>query len=239
MGGGTDGTGARRHHPDDHRGQHPGDPERVHAQATAHRAELLHRVTGGGRHDGGGTGAATERGLLAARPLALQHHGLQDVADERRPLLHSIHPQPVRHRPGSILGNHRSHQLRSEAYAQTRLVMDCQRVDRLAGHQLTPTLRLEQLARRVQLHHSLPADVRKGLHHLLFTGFFLHSAVHHDAGLRQDLHRHQAAPARSCQGHQAQCRADSATGASERRRISQQRDQPQRKQSPRAQAQEA
>ena len=47
-------------------------------------------------------GAPPERCLLCAGEMDLRVHHLQDLADSWRPLLHRLHPQPVRHCPRQV-----------------------------------------------------------------------------------------------------------------------------------------
>ncbi|XP_058796116.1 uncharacterized protein LOC131666983 [Phymastichus coffea] len=215
-----------RHDP----GQLPGDPERVHLPTAAHRAELLHRVAGGGGPGGGDPRDALQRRLPHPRQVGVRHPPVQALADLRRAVLHGEHPKPVRDSPRPVLGHHRPHQLRAEAHAQARARHHRRRLAALGGHQLAAPGRLERLARGAGARHALPAHPAQGLRRLLGARLLLRAAAHHEPGLPRDLpgDEAQAARARQAEPPGAGALGPAPPRPGRHRGVAQLRDQPQR-----------
>jgi len=112
---------------------------------------------------------------------------VQTVANVRRALLHRQHPQSLRDRHGPLLGDHRSHQLRSEAYPQASSRDDRRRVDPLGRHQFAAVSRLERLAGGIGTGYALPTHQTPGLRRILLPGLILHTVAADEPCLSRDL----------------------------------------------------
>ncbi|GIY96076.1 hypothetical protein CEXT_339681 [Caerostris extrusa] len=80
-------------------------------------------------------------------PVEVRLPSLKDVAHVRRPVLHDLHPAPLRHRPGQVLGDSRSHQLRQQEDSEEGARHDCRRLGGQHDHLCPTPHRMERLAR--------------------------------------------------------------------------------------------
>ena len=118
---------------------------------SAECCQLPDRLSGCHRPDGVGAGAAHGGAVPGVKPLDSWADSVRHLHLSGCVVLHLVHPAPVRHRPGQILGDNRAHRLHEEEDAE----------ESRRPHQ-------RHLARRVlhlggaDVDHALPAQQRGG-----------------------------------------------------------------------------
>lgn len=105
----------------------------------------------------------------------------------RRALLHREHTESVRDRARSLLGDHRSYQLRAETNAEEGSSDDSGRVDIVRCDQFAAFGWLERLAGRIGARDTLSVNQKTGLRDLLVVRLVLYSSVVDEPGVSRDL----------------------------------------------------
>ncbi|GIY49760.1 hypothetical protein CEXT_103621 [Caerostris extrusa] len=131
------------------------------------RPKHVHRVSGGRGHHSRHPGDAPECRLHPHVLVEVRITRLQDVAHVRRPVLHGLHPAPLRHRPGQVLVDSRSHELRQQEDSEEGAHHDCCRLGGQHDHLCPIPHRMERLARGLHGRDALHAHRGERLRHIL------------------------------------------------------------------------